>query len=202
MLIILEGADGTGKSTLAEGLMPLLKGIKLVLNYSYPREKTKPECIAYARGEYEASMRVFKKFTDKMWIICDRFHIGEYAYGPVMRGYLQREASETLQRIEKSLLEELGGKMKIRLIVTSCDPELAWKRSREKADTYVTDPLTIEELILRYRHAFKLSKLPKLKLDTGKLNKQQCLLEAVEFIEGPVKALTYPRLNSGERLIG
>lgn len=197
ILIILEGADGTGKSTLADNLMRLLKGVKILVNYSYPREKTKQENLAYARGEYEASLRIFEKITDKVWIIADRFHLGEYVYGRVMRNYTEKECEETVMRIEDRLLNRLGGTLKVRLIVASCPTDIAWKRLKE-TETYITGSLVLQQLLIRYVNAFNLSILPKLYLDTHKFDKQECMLKALKFIEEYHR----PGIMEEERFIG
>lgn len=91
MLIILEGADGTGKTTLAGELVEVL-GAKL-LHRGPPGQDVITE---YAR--------------DIQWyrpgqgthVVCDRWHLGELIYGPLLRGS-SAFTRESLAHVEKVL---------------------------------------------------------------------------------------------------
>lgn len=77
MLIIVEGCDGVGKSTLAENLAARLGGAK-VLHLGppkrHPLEETVLELDWYRPGD------------EGEHVIVDRFHLGEMIYGPIYRG--------------------------------------------------------------------------------------------------------------------
>lgn len=182
MIVLVEGPDGSGKTTLIDGLMPRLKAPRLKLNFSYPNEPTVEENVAYARGEYESIIRnLFNPLSSRYSIVCDRFHLGEFVYGPIMRQYSDSMATETLRRIEWWLIKGLEEPEKVKLILLTCnDPrELLYRSS---GDSYVN---MLEEFISirkRYDEAFNMSILSKIRINTQENNKQEVLTKAVKFL--------------------
>jgi hypothetical protein len=71
MLIVIEGADKTGKTTLAKAVAKQL-GYEYV-HFSAPKGPPADEYIDF--------LLALKKPT-----VCDRFHLGELVYGPMLRG--------------------------------------------------------------------------------------------------------------------
>jgi thymidylate kinase len=150
-LIIIEGVDGTGKSTLIEGLRR--KGIyDYLFNYSYPKEPTIEECGAFAKGEYFGSIKIFKQLIeqDKV-IVCDRFHLGEFAYGPVMRQYPEWFARKIIVDTEKTI-EDFGINFnKIVLIILHSSPETILRRKGKiMGKEYVQNCQDLFEIDKRY----------------------------------------------------
>lgn len=86
MLIIVEGLDATGKSTFVDVLYRLLRRDKggrrppIVLKTGPPE---RPDACPFQ--EYEA--RLYEHLDRQDDVICDRWHVGELAYGPVLRGH-------------------------------------------------------------------------------------------------------------------
>lgn len=83
MLIIIEGVDGTGKSTLAQGLKALT-GDVLQLHAAQPvgtwdEEYVQPLTQYVPTGKHEPP-------SSPSHVICDRWHWGELIYGPLYRG--------------------------------------------------------------------------------------------------------------------
>lgn len=76
MLVILEGVDGSGKSTLVDDFL-LQLGDSAVTLHRGPI-KTHP------MHEYVHALRAYQPTTDK--VVCDRWHVGELVYGPLYRG--------------------------------------------------------------------------------------------------------------------
>lgn len=72
MLIVLEGVDGAGKSTLAEAL----GGTYL---HHGPPEKDQP-----VLRQYEEAIQAHR--AENALLVVDRLHYGEMVYGPVLRG--------------------------------------------------------------------------------------------------------------------
>jgi len=143
-LIIVEGIDGSGKSTLIDGLKYL--GIPdYVFNYSYPKEANIFQCGAFAKGEYIASLRIFQQLIarDKV-IVTDRFHLGEYAYGLVMRHYPKWFAEKIIEDTENYMINE-DNKLKfpIYAIILHSSPSTILKRKGSLKNEY---PTTEEEL--------------------------------------------------------
>lgn len=83
MLIILEGVDGAGKSTLAAQLAADIPGAEV-------RHFSQPE--AHPLTEYGLPIEAYRPGT-RQHLICDRFHIGEMIYSELYRdGSLLGEA--------------------------------------------------------------------------------------------------------------
>jgi hypothetical protein len=112
-ILILEGVDGTGKTTLARKLVDMAKELKLAKRVHYmhfgPPEKHPLE-------EYECAVQHLHPVDDLA--IIDRFHLGMPTYGPIYRGrdelagpgmrhmllFLQRHGAVTI-RIKRPIEE-------------------------------------------------------------------------------------------------
>ena len=80
MLIIVEGPDGSGKSTLIKQLRekPPVLPLWAISNLARCRSESQADSFARAAVELQRSSSVF---------ISDRFpHLSEYVYGPMIRG--------------------------------------------------------------------------------------------------------------------
>ena len=77
-IIIIEGCDKTGKSSLARMLCGMTRA--QMIKVSQPQ-------TADAIGEYEAAMLALQRAEGHpSLIVFDRFHLGEFVYGPIFRG--------------------------------------------------------------------------------------------------------------------
>ena len=76
MLIIIEGVDGAGKSTLVEAIQDELPAAEMIHKGPIKRSPL---------IEYEASLEHYRVNSGRD-IVCDRWHIGELVYGPLLRG--------------------------------------------------------------------------------------------------------------------
>lgn len=76
MLIVIEGVDGAGKTTLVDDLSQLMPDNTRVIHRG-PLERN-------ALDEYARDLVKYKPVRDN--IICDRWHVGEMVYGPLYRG--------------------------------------------------------------------------------------------------------------------
>ena len=163
-LIIIEGADSSGKTTLIKGIKKAIK-VDYVFNYSYPKEWEMFQQAANARGQYVASMEIFKQLlAEGKTIICDRFHLGEYAYGPVMRGYSEWLA-EWIFTLEKSLFNSFKLKMQVKLIILATIKSTKigyknWKALLNLNKEYPNTFKQLEEINRRYISAFIKTDLP------------------------------------------
>jgi len=180
-LIIVEGIDGSGKTTLIEGLKTKMK-IDYIFNYSYPKEPEMFQCGAFAKGEYMASIRIFRQLlAEGKTIVCDRFHIGEYAYGPVKRYYPYWFAEKIKTDVEEMLLKEIG-KDRIFLIILLCSPWEALKR--KGPDNYLEkDSSAFSRINERYSKV--LSQLDFIRIDTSTwvyLDHPERVLEVTETL--------------------
>lgn len=182
MIILVEGPDGSGKTTLINQLIPKIRAPRIKLNFKYPEETTTEENIAYARGEYEGIVRnLFTLLSYKYGynIICDRFHLGEFVYGPVMRDYPEPEALETIRRVEWLMMKDLSPD-KVKLIVLNCSPSTLAKRAYNDKYVKLKDLIKIQK---RYKTAFDLSGLfHKRYINTDELNPEEAFYEAMKFL--------------------
>jgi len=183
MLVIIEGVDGTGKSTLIDSLKRSFSRTVYVFNFSYPKCWEMFQEAAMARGEYYGAVKIFKVMFEKdpdAVIICDRFHLGEFTYGPVKRNYPEWLAEEVL-KVEDEILKEIG-RDNVRLIITGVSkPEVAMKRSNRTGE-YLKDLKEYTEVNLRYSLAADKTKLPWIVLQPDYLNRGQMLKRAIGFI--------------------
>ena len=180
-LILVEGVDGSGKSTLIEELRR--RGIvDYIFNYSYPKEAETFQCGAFAKGEYFASIRIFKQLLARdHTIVCDRFHLGEYAYGVVKRNYPLWFAENIMSNTEELICKELGLKY-VYLIVLFTNPITAFNRRKEFKKEYLEDKSEYYAVNDRYLLAFSKSILKKIGLQTCSLdynNKPERILEVI-----------------------
>lgn len=97
MLIVLEGVDGAGKSTLTERLCDTLGPGALRL-HSGPLESD-------PLREYEWRLKDYVPGSGQH-VVCDRWHVGELIYGPLYRG--QSRLTEPMRRHVEMYLDRLG----------------------------------------------------------------------------------------------
>ena len=129
MIIILEGPDGSGKTTLAEQLAKQTK--YLILHRTQP--KTDEE-KARMMSEYLQVIRTGKN------MIFDRCWYSEMVYGPIMRD------ASVISYPEMYELERQLSKTGALLIYCTGKPEVLWKRSHTRGEDYInhsTDHLNI-----------------------------------------------------------
>lgn len=89
MLIILEGVDGAGKSTLVEAIQGEIPTAETMHRGAIKRSPL---------IEYEAGLDHYRAGTGQH-IVCDRWHIGEMIYGPLLRGE-SKLSPATLEHVE------------------------------------------------------------------------------------------------------
>jgi thymidylate kinase len=76
LVVILEGPDGAGKTTLARELVKRYKGV-----YTHEGPVPSEKCMfTYYSNKYLSYL------CQTQPVICDRFHTGETIYGPIARG--------------------------------------------------------------------------------------------------------------------
>jgi hypothetical protein len=154
MLIIVEGADGAGKSTLCNRIAEEIGGFVHRLHRGklerHPLEEYELDLDWYAPGSGEH-------------IICDRWHLGEAVYGPKYRGRSEMDSAmmlhiELFLRARGALLVHMYG-----------DPDLL--ASRLDADEWVKRE-EINDLQRRYMMMHGDSILPWFEWHVGKVDER------------------------------
>jgi thymidylate kinase len=148
VIIILEGPDGSGKTTLAKHLSNELDWVEV--HHSVP-----------TGDAYRMFMHTLLTRTS---LVCDRLHISEGVYGPIMRDQ-DLLGDEAFKLIERFLLDWR------KPLMIRCYPSLEVCLSTWKGRT-LEEYVQKEEAFVRvhgaYADAFKLSKLPVLDYDYTK----------------------------------
>lgn len=134
MIILIEGPDGSGKTTLANKIQQQT-GYTL-LHRSYP--KTEEE-KANMKNEY---MEVIKSRKN---IIMDRCWYSEMAYGPAMRGETNITYPD-MYELEKAIVRYGGG-----MVIYCTGPiNTLWQRCISRGEDYVVDKDTYREIYTTY----------------------------------------------------
>jgi thymidylate kinase len=164
MIILFEGLDKSGKSTLIRNFQDM-SGIPSFKNTVKPTAKLYDQ--GFVNGTYFGAYHAAKISNKDM--IFDRSHITELAYAQVKRGY--RPSLKTWLE-----WEELNSHW---VVIVYVDSPLETIKERFKTDQeeYVKEE-EIEAIAKRYENYFKKSKLSLVYID-GSLSKQRMLTQLV-----------------------
>lgn len=178
IVILVEGVDCSGKSTLVEALSKKYPGILLKLNYR-PKDKSEQETLIYKRHVYSMMSFINDNRKDKS-IILDRFYSSELVYSKVKRKYDAFKDS-TYFKIDKSLscLPNL-------YIYCSPGNDVIIERLKQRGDDYI-DEKDVQALSDRYDLFYEKTTLNKMKVDTTKN-----IEELLKLIEEKIQN-EYPR---------
>jgi thymidylate kinase len=154
MIIIVEGPDGAGKTTLIGKLQMSIKNTK-VIHFSNP--KTDEEAFNY----WKVYATAIKEATGTT--IFDRSWYSDMVYGPVFRG------REEMSQLQASMLEALvvtnGGGF---VIYCTAPTNVLWTRCQRRGETFVRTYEKLREIVEGYKTVFTNSILPVVKNDTYK----------------------------------
>jgi thymidylate kinase len=156
MLIVLEGCDGTGKTTLANSLAAIMNAEVI-------------HCSQYTPNDYFFFHQIIEASKTKN-IVADRFMYGQFIYQEEEDRHLSgigmderyRSSLEHLHILEAELLAA-GGKL---VHVTAPDDEI--KERLAARNELLINGLTVEDVQARFRGTFKLSMLPIVTWNTGR----------------------------------
>ena len=91
MILIVEGANRTGKSTMIEALEKLAENSGIEFSLYNSRINNNEHAGITPEGMYAYAKSVIsdllKEDTNEKLIVFDRFHISEFVYGEAFRGY-------------------------------------------------------------------------------------------------------------------
>jgi len=168
MIIILEGNDNTGKTTIGKILSQ-----KLTIPYYH---QTPEELKLKDLNSQEISLWAAAKFKtlvdlpllNQIDLILDRFYLSEEVYSKV----LKRKKLIDFYEIEDKLMNA-----DVFLILLVAPSEILIKRGITEFD-----PSTINEISENYIKTFKESRLPKIKIDTSVLTPEEIVNRIINWI--------------------
>lgn len=137
MIIILEGPDGAGKSTLAKKLV----GSCNAMYKAFDKPKTREE----KRGMYDMYKEFIVGIPTGTNVVMDRSWHSEQVYGPVMRD--ERNITYThMKRLEELVVALHGG-----IIIHCTDSlDLLWDRCQARGEDYITSKETLKKIVEGY----------------------------------------------------
>jgi thymidylate kinase len=135
MILLVEGPDGTGKSTLID---------ELVKNHNFVKQTGVPrDWFEQYENWRDFYAHCFTYFKD---IVVDRCFISELVYRIVKKDY---EPNITLYAVI-ALLEQSNIK------VIYCNTDNAYEFAKSRGESYVTSQDEFNEISTRYKHLFEL----------------------------------------------
>lgn len=142
MIIIMEGPDGSGKTTLAEQLSRQT-GYEII-------HRTKP-----ANEEEKKAMHLMylKTIAKNKNVIFDRCWYSEMAYGPVMRD------DSVITYPQMYELEKALAKKGAMIIYCTGNRDEMWKRATSRGEDYITSPTDYINICNNYDELFSVPHL-------------------------------------------
>jgi len=168
MIVLIEGPDGSGKSTLIEKVFKLNK-FHVIHNGVYPTPHS-------AYSSY--IQQIEEENTLEHGIVFDRLHISQAIYGPIMR---DENPEYVLHNIVDNMLYDR------KAVVVLCQTKASlinWeKRNKEKLE-YVTDLVKFVKIMNCYRNIRSYTRLPFVTYDYTNVQGNELIpiLERIEVI--------------------
>ena len=156
MIIIVEGPDGAGKSTLIEGLLKSHPG-STYKHFSNP--KTDEEAFGYWKVYAQAI-----EDTDPTTVtIFDRSWYSDVVYGPIFRNRLEMDPMHV--KMLELMVQAHGGGF---VIYCTAPINMLWSRCKKRGETYVLSKEKLAEVAKSYGNVMATQcGLPVVKHDTG-----------------------------------
>lgn len=141
MLIVVEGCDGVGKSSLVKQLVERIDGDLTVRHLGPPKRHPLEETVL--------SLNDYLPGTG-MHAVCDRFHLGELIYGPIYRGESQLGPIDGPgHRWVDGWIRSVGGY----LVLVNADLETVTARIGVRGDDFVQTE-HLDRILTEYRKTF------------------------------------------------
>lgn len=157
MIVIVEGPDGAGKTTLIEQLK---QGSRNAVYHHFGAPASDEEAFDY----YKTYAAAINSCTPDVLNIFDRSWYSDMVYGPVMRGRLEmsREHADMLA----AMVVANGGGM---VIYCTAPLKVLWSRCRTRGEEYVTKYEQLKDIAERYADVMRncVRYLPVVRYDTS-----------------------------------
>lgn len=154
-VLIFEGCDASGKTTIQEILREIIRHAFLIHTSAPVKGNSK-----------EYFYNLLDKLTDFASIInqplfFDRFHVGELVYGSIFRPETIDDAvKEKMFRLEERLAEK-----EAKMVYITASPDTIVNRLKKRGDWYV-QPSDVQRILDKYKQMLAKSRLPIFRLDT------------------------------------
>lgn len=160
-LIVLEGADAGGKSTLG-------KYIAQQLDYVYWHNSGHPDMVT---AQHQIQLKVLRNIEWNIQhkdtgFVLDRAWISDKIYGEIVRPKLHADLDFPYD-LHEALIKSLGG-----VYVYCWDPGIVGRHERERNPEHTYDRSIFVEIVKSYNHFFK--DREKEKTDVYRYNMEEC----------------------------
>ena len=159
MVIIIEGCDNSGKTTIVNSLIKKFPGVMIKLT-DRPVDDSLEEQNKIIR-HYIGIIRMIEAYPNFEHVVLDRFFPSEKVYS-IKRGY-EAMNCPSLKAVEDFIINCTNH------LLILCDPgnKTISDRMKKEPDDYVSEKENLE-MLERYRTFFDKTKLNKIKVDTSK----------------------------------
>lgn len=135
MIYILEGPDGSGKTTLANKLVEMTGGP--YHHFSYPRSKEEADQLY---STYDRKLAMLQYFDNS---VIDRMWISTMVYGEILRGKSE-VSTEQAKHLERLIHR------KAMIFYCTGDAETMWQRATRRGESYIKDFETFSKICALY----------------------------------------------------
>jgi hypothetical protein len=172
MIILLEGADCTGKSTLMNSAFGKIPGSH---HGAYPTPEAAFQAYEHELNQIGSTLTGFCPIPE---LCIDRMHISEHIYGQVFhKTWMSDERYDHIENMAKTR----------HTIVVLCQPPLAavltsWQERARLGKELIKDEKTFIDIYLEFDQIYKYTKLPVIRYDYLNLvhNEQSSIRERLE----------------------
>lgn len=185
---IIEGCDGTGKSTLIEYLIKELSvqtrwtnHTPIYHHFEFPLGDTNEERYGFQRGQFQLMFDFIRASHDKVQYVFDRAHIGEYIWSPIYR-------EKTPEYLRK--LEEDNSDLPIVIIYVTASPGIIHARLKERENEDTPSLEYITNLNEQFKIECEKSPFPVIEFDTSQFDPEDLKSEVKLILQ---KAQEYER---------
>lgn len=157
MIIIVEGPDGAGKST-------LIRNIAQGARMSTYTHFGAPESDEDAFGYYKKYAAAIKQCKPEVINIFDRSWYSDMVYGPIMRS--REEMTQEHADMLSSMVVAAGGGI---VVYCTAPVKTLWSRCRQRGETYIDSQATLSKISQKYAEVMrsKVMYLPVIRYDTA-----------------------------------